>query len=84
MTRTTHPIGSGRPLHNRPFFDMLTVRLVSYRNVWLPGGKDYVYECVWSDGTETTEHTLPWGQMGNTRDVSHPLPDHYGTDDWEE
>lgn len=59
---STHPIGSGRPLHNRPFFDLLTVRLVSYRQVWVTKD-DYLYECVWSDGTTTTEHTLPWGRM---------------------
>lgn len=66
---STHPIGSGRPLHNRPFFDLLTVRLVSYRHVWLPGGEDYRYECVWSDGTTTTEHTLPWDRLDGAVEV---------------
>lgn len=38
------------------------VKLISYRQVWLPGG-EYVYECRWSDGAITTEHTLPWGNL---------------------
>ena len=66
---TTHTIGSGRPLFNRPFFDMLTVRLVSYRTIWLPGGDDYVYECTWSDGDVTTEVSLPWGRLGDAVDL---------------
>lgn len=65
---TTHAIGSGRPLFTRPFFDLLTVRLVSYRFVWLRKD-EYAYECVWSDGTETTEFTLPWGALEGAREV---------------
>lgn len=69
MTSTTHAVGQGRPLHTRPFFDMLTVRLVSYRHVWRTKD-DYVYECTWSDGEQTTEVTLPWGNLGDAVGLS--------------
>ena len=45
------------------------VRLVSYRHVWRTKD-DYVYECTWSDGEITIEHTLPWGNLGMS---GHPL-----------
>lgn len=65
---TTQPIGSGRPLFNRPFFELATVRLVSYRHVWI-SPDDYRYECTWSDGEVTPEHTLPWDKLDGVTEV---------------
>lgn len=42
----------------------MRARLVSYRLVWdRRPSDDYEYQCFWSDGTETMEPTLPWGDM---------------------
>ena len=40
--------------------------LVTYRQIWTRRTRDgweYAYVCTWSDGSETIEHTLPWGRM---------------------
>lgn len=41
-------------------------RLSAYQHVWTRKSKDgweYEYRCIWSDGSETWECTLPWGDM---------------------
>lgn len=48
-------------------------RLVGYNMKWIgrnrEGESEYRYNCVWSDGTFTTEHTLPWGRMAGAVDM---------------
>lgn len=44
----------------------MTATLTHYRQVWTrksAQGREYVYECRWSDGATTTEYGLPWGRM---------------------
>lgn len=43
--------------------------LITYRQIWLKHGKDYVYECVWSNGQTTVEITLPWGRLGDAKEL---------------
>lgn len=52
--------------------------LVTYRQIWTRrtrDGWDYAYVCTWSDGSETIEHTLPWGRMDGAVEVSCSPPD---------
>lgn len=61
----------------------MTYTLTHYRQVWThksAQGREYVYECRWSDGATTTEDGLPWGRMAGA--VELPNVNHGPAGTW--